>query len=1221
MKKEGLRSIFYSRDGRINISLLVSIVLIFALSVLFVESFGSLTFNAPINMTNYTSVNNIQINCTPSIGGINDTLNVSNVSLTILNLDRTVAYFNSTTNGTATNYNNTKISFNLSIAEGSYLASCAMSLNGSTNASEGFIGAGNTTNTTSNFSIRIDLSAPIINSGQSNNVSYSTGSSGNSTGNRLSLSINATDSVTGVKNVILLRNGTQVNSTSISNNASTNISYAISSSDINQIYNFTLNVSDYVGRVTATDGVRITVNGDGTSPITLNTPANLSNTSSTTPDFNFTAIDNLDTTFLCNITLDGVNNITNINTTSGTAQINTTLALSEGRHNWNATCIDSSGNIGRSNVSYNFTVDLTGPKTSVSPTNNTNGTANLSITVITTDNLTKVASNTWSTSCSQSGTFTSGAAFFPFGSCTSTSVQTLTITATDAVGNSNSVNASFLYGIDNTAPNLSVLSPTNGQTVDNNVSLNVSATDDFVRMSFFGYYLDDNSLANLSLLPTNANGLGSTVSAFAVNRSINLTPGTHTIKFTSNDTVGNFVNSSLLTFTVTGPISFNNISTYMKSNQTAYYGTDIINNTIRVLGSSGAYSVINTTNETSGYTFEIVMNVNRSINVTLTGINGSAANWDKASSIMPIVSTGANNNIANNRHIQNNWTNRIIQYVSFNTTLQQFLPNNNSYYGTVVFPYNISSGTGTVQQFWWFLDESNLNTKINITQCTGDFSATTTTPCWNYTSGGNRTLVFVPHFSIVAAINDSNAPTINVTTPAPIQNISSFSPNITVSSDAISCSYHMNDSSMPSTSNRSMDLSGTTCTASSIEHLLNGLYNMTFTVIDSSGNTNRYFLNFSVSDTTPSNSPNLSRISTNPDETSAVITISNINESVNATISYSTSRNILSSTKTNANFNTSKTISFSGLTANTTYYFNVSVCDFNGNCAVNGTFNFTTDEAASSSSSSSSSSSGGGGAVTTTSNTQASTAKAWDAIAAGTEAIMSVSNSQIAVTEIKVEAKNDFTNPEIKVESLKANPLTTAASSKIYQYLQFTKTNMPDASASSITITFKVPKSWLLSNGVADADIVLYRYSSSAWSMLPTSMLSSDDNNAMYQSTTPGFSTFAIGSIEGAAAEVTPVVGVEICDDAVDNDGDGLVDSLDSDCQAAPVTEVCDDAIDNDGDGLVDSADSDCQAAPVVDESETEDKSSSMLMTIIIAAIVMVLVLMVYAILKKKSSN
>ena len=184
-----------------------------------------------------------------------------------------------------------------------------------------------------------------------------------------------------------------------------------------------------------------------------------------------------------------------------------------------------------------------------------------------------------------------------------------------------------------------------------------------------------------------------------------------------------------------------------------------------------------------------------------------------------------------------------------------------------------------------------------------------------------------------------------------------------------------------------------------------------------------------------------------------------------------------------------------------------------------------------------------------------------------------------------------------------------------------TKTNIPDADASGITISFKVPKSWLASNGVADADVVLYRYSSSAWSMLPTSMLSSDDNNAMYQSTTPGFSTFAIGSIEGAAAEVTPVVGVEICDDAVDNDGDGLVDSLDSDCQAAPVTEVCDDAIDNDGDGLVDSADSDCQAAPVVDESETEDKSSSMLMTIIIAAIVMVLVLMVYAILKKKSSN
>jgi Concanavalin A-like lectin/glucanases superfamily/Calcineurin-like phosphoesterase len=48
----------------------------------------------------------------------------------------------------------------------------------------------------------------------------------------------------------------------------------------------------------------------------------------------------------------------------------------------------------------------------------------------------------------------------------------------------------------------------------------------------------------------------------------------------------------------------------------------------------------------------------------------------------------------------------------------------------------------------------------------------------------------------------------------------------------------------------------------------------------------------------------------------------------------------------------------------------------------------------------------------------------------------------------------------------------------------------------------------------------------------------------------------------------------EVCDDNRDNDGDGLVDIADPDCQTP---EVCDDNRDNDGDGLVDIADPDCQ--------------------------------------------
>ncbi|MBX3250989.1 MAG: hypothetical protein KF901_27680 [Myxococcales bacterium] len=63
-----------------------------------------------------------------------------------------------------------------------------------------------------------------------------------------------------------------------------------------------------------------------------------------------------------------------------------------------------------------------------------------------------------------------------------------------------------------------------------------------------------------------------------------------------------------------------------------------------------------------------------------------------------------------------------------------------------------------------------------------------------------------------------------------------------------------------------------------------------------------------------------------------------------------------------------------------------------------------------------------------------------------------------------------------------------------------------------------------------------------------------------------------------------------VCDDGIDNDGDGLTDCADADCFDTPVCEVhgpernderCSDWIDNDGDGLIDCDDSDCQADPV----------------------------------------
>jgi hypothetical protein len=52
----------------------------------------------------------------------------------------------------------------------------------------------------------------------------------------------------------------------------------------------------------------------------------------------------------------------------------------------------------------------------------------------------------------------------------------------------------------------------------------------------------------------------------------------------------------------------------------------------------------------------------------------------------------------------------------------------------------------------------------------------------------------------------------------------------------------------------------------------------------------------------------------------------------------------------------------------------------------------------------------------------------------------------------------------------------------------------------------------------------------------------------------------------------------EVCDDGIDNDGDGDIDCADSDCANNPIcdVEICGNCLDDDGDGKVDFEDDDC---------------------------------------------
>ncbi|MDO8460700.1 MAG: LamG-like jellyroll fold domain-containing protein [Nanoarchaeota archaeon] len=124
---------------------------------------------------------------------------------------------------------------------------------------------------------------------------------------------------------------------------------------------------------------------DNTAPsITLNSPANNTNTSLTNINFNFTAIDETSTTLNCSLYIDNVYKNNNGSTLNNTATILNASGLIEGSHNWTINCSDASKNY---NVSTRiFLVDTTLPSGNLtSPSNGTyansssqNFTANIS---------------------------------------------------------------------------------------------------------------------------------------------------------------------------------------------------------------------------------------------------------------------------------------------------------------------------------------------------------------------------------------------------------------------------------------------------------------------------------------------------------------------------------------------------------------------------------------------------------------------------------------------------------------------------------------------------------------------------------------------------------------------------------------------------------------------------------------------------------------------------
>jgi len=82
---------------------------------------------------------------------------------------------------------------------------------------------------------------------------------------------------------------------------------------------------------------------------------------------------------------------------------------------------------------------------------------------------------------------------------------------------------------------------------------------------------------------------------------------------------------------------------------------------------------------------------------------------------------------------------------------------------------------------------------------------------------------------------------------------------------------------------------------------------------------------------------------------------------------------------------------------------------------------------------------------------------------------------------------------------------------------------------------------------------------------------------------------------EAALGGCFPGSALEICDNGVDDDGNGLVDCMDPTCQGTPACppEICDNGADDNGDGLVDCMDPTCDGNPICPELACDDLSDN----------------------------
>ena len=180
------------------------------------------------------------------------------------------------------------------------------------------------------------------------------------------------------------------------------------------------------------------------------------------------------------------------------------------------------------------------------------------------------------------------------------------------------------------------------------------------------------------------------------------------------------------------------------------------------------------------------------------------------------------------------------------------------------------------------------------------------------------------------------------------------------------------------------------------------------------------------------------------------------------------------------------------------------------------------DDPGSSSTSSSGGGGGGGGSMSTGEDYENIAFKDYvlKAVVKDVESVFSFYEQDNVIVSVSFTSKLNGGQVKAVVEMLKdtSSQVNSAAPGDVYKNVNiYIDSNLgPDVIGNS-RIDFKVEKSWISEKEIELSTISLYRYSDSKWNQLSTELESEDEEYFYFTSTTPGFSPFAIASVDPSA--------------------------------------------------------------------------------------------------------